>query len=81
MAVRGPAWEPSNVTMMGDAIHAMSPASGIGANAALRDAQVLGAELLAVTGGSKTVVAAAGAAEERMREYGYAGVRLSAAVA
>ncbi|MFJ7278258.1 FAD-dependent monooxygenase [Kitasatospora sp. NPDC098663] len=29
------AWDPSNVTVTGDAVHAMSPALGIGANTAL----------------------------------------------
>ncbi|TMW55245.1 hypothetical protein Poli38472_013136 [Pythium oligandrum] len=33
-------WDASNVTLMGDAIHAMTPA-GVGANAALMDAHVL----------------------------------------
>lgn len=74
------AWEPSNVTMMGDAVHAMSSALGIGANTALRDAHVLGAELLAVAAGDGTVVAGIGAYEEQMRDYGFAAVRQSAAV-
>jgi len=74
------AWEPSTVTVMGDAIHAMSSALGIGANTALRDAHVLGDELLAVAAGGKSSVEGIGAYEERMRDYGFAAVRLSAAV-
>ncbi|POX45534.1 NAD(P)/FAD-dependent oxidoreductase [Streptomyces sp. Ru72] len=74
------AWEPSNVTVAGDAIHAMSPSLGIGANTALRDAHVLGTELLAVTRGDKALLDGIGAYEEAMRGYGYQALRRSAAV-
>ncbi len=74
------AWEPSNVTVIGDAIHAMSPALGIGANTALRDAHVLGGELLAVARGGKELLDGIGAYEQAMRDYGYKALRMSAAV-
>ncbi|WP_083898459.1 FAD-dependent oxidoreductase [Nocardia vinacea] len=74
------AWEPTNVTVIGDAIHAMSSALGIGANTALRDAHVLGDELLAVSQGKKTLLDGIGEYEEAMRDYGFTAVRKSAAV-
>lgn len=74
------AWEPSNVTVMGDAVHAMSPALGIGANTALRDAHTLGEELLAVARGDKPLLDGIAGYEEAMRDYAYHAVRMSAFV-
>ena len=39
-------WSPSNVTLLGDAIHNMTPYRGIGANVALRDAALLCSKLV-----------------------------------
>jgi 2-polyprenyl-6-methoxyphenol hydroxylase-like FAD-dependent oxidoreductase len=36
-----PAWQPTNVTLVGDAIHAVTPGPPVGANTALRDAMLL----------------------------------------
>jgi 2-polyprenyl-6-methoxyphenol hydroxylase-like FAD-dependent oxidoreductase len=69
-----PAWPPSRVTVLGDAIHAMSPARGSGANTALQDAALL-CRLLTADGAD--VVAAIGDYERQMREYGYAAVAAS----
>jgi 2-polyprenyl-6-methoxyphenol hydroxylase-like FAD-dependent oxidoreductase len=69
-----PAWPPSRVTVLGDAIHAMSPARGSGANTALQDAALL-CRLLSA--GGNDVVAAIGDYEQQMREYGYAAVAAS----
>ena len=69
-----PPWPPSRVTVLGDAIHAMSPARGSGANTALRDAALLSRML---TTGAADVVAAIGQYEQQMREYGYAAVAAS----
>jgi 2-polyprenyl-6-methoxyphenol hydroxylase-like FAD-dependent oxidoreductase len=69
-----PAWPPSRVTLLGDAIHAMSPARGSGANTALQDAALL-CRLLSA--GGNDVVAAIGEYERQMREYGYAAVAAS----
>ncbi|GAA4032218.1 hypothetical protein GCM10022247_66550 [Allokutzneria multivorans] len=41
-----PKWESSNVTVLGDAIHSMTPFRGIGADIALRDAQLLCRKLI-----------------------------------
>lgn len=71
------AWLPSRVTVLGDAIHAMSPAGGSGANTALRDAaQLCGALTTAADGDDITT--AIGQYEHQMRDYGYAAVAASA---
>jgi 2-polyprenyl-6-methoxyphenol hydroxylase-like FAD-dependent oxidoreductase len=44
-----PAWAPSRITYLGDAIHVMSPAGSSGANTALRDAADLAATLAGAT--------------------------------
>ncbi|MEZ0066961.1 2-polyprenyl-6-methoxyphenol hydroxylase-like FAD-dependent oxidoreductase [Streptacidiphilus sp. MAP12-20] len=69
-----PAWEPGRVTLLGDAIHAMSPARGSGANTALQDAAVLCG---ALTEAADDPVAAVGRYETEMREYGFAAVEAS----
>jgi 2-polyprenyl-6-methoxyphenol hydroxylase-like FAD-dependent oxidoreductase len=61
-------WQPTNVTLLGDAIHAMTPMRGIGANIALRDAQLL-ARCLAEGGD------AIARYEKEMYDYGFAAVR------
>ncbi|MCF3132772.1 FAD-dependent oxidoreductase [Streptomyces olivochromogenes] len=75
-----PSWAPTNVTVIGDAIHAMSPALGIGANTALRDAQILGTELIAAAAGNKPLLTAIGDYEHTMRGYAFDAVRASAAM-
>ena len=74
------AWEPSNITVMGDAVHAMSPALGIGANTALRDAHTLGGQLLAVAADDKPLLDGIAGYEQAMREYAYHALRMSAVV-
>lgn len=67
-------WTTGNVTLLGDAIHSMTPFRGIGANTALRDAQLLCRNLI-VAGKSGDVRAAVADYEQRMRDYGFAAVR------
>ena len=70
-------WQPTRVTVLGDAIHAMSPARGSGANTALQDAALLTRLLGDCDSTSASLTAAVGAYENRMREYGYAAVQAS----
>ncbi|MER6386076.1 NAD(P)/FAD-dependent oxidoreductase [Streptomyces sp. NPDC001250] len=72
------AWETTAVTLLGDAIHVMSPAIGVGANTALRDARVLTARLLQAAGG-RPLTEALHAYEDEMLGYGFDAVRDSAA--
>jgi 2-polyprenyl-6-methoxyphenol hydroxylase-like FAD-dependent oxidoreductase len=72
-----PAWPPSRVTVLGDAIHAMSPARGSGANTALQDAALLCRMLTTGDSDVVAVVAGIGEYERQMREYGYAAVTAS----
>jgi 2-polyprenyl-6-methoxyphenol hydroxylase-like FAD-dependent oxidoreductase len=65
-------WETGPVTLLGDAIHNMTPMAGIGANTALRDADLLRRLLL-----SDDLRPAVHSYEEQMREYGFAAVAQS----
>jgi salicylate hydroxylase len=65
------------VTLLGDAIHPMTPAAGAGANTALRDAALLTDQLAAVDAGEQDTGAALGSYAEQMRRYATAAVRLS----
>jgi hypothetical protein len=73
-----PAWPATRVTLLGDAIHAMLPTLGQGANMALRDAGLLAAHLAAAAGGATPLLDAIGAYEQAMRDYVYPIMELSA---
>ncbi len=72
-----PPWEPSRVTLVGDAAHAMLPTLGLGANLALRDAAQLLDQLSAARRLDVDLVTAIGAYEQEMRDYVYPFMRMT----
>ncbi|MBB5371263.1 MULTISPECIES: FAD-dependent monooxygenase [unclassified Janthinobacterium] len=72
-----PAWKTSAITVLGDAIHAMSPASGLGANTALADAAALLQALLDVAHGHSGLLPAIARYEHELRLRGNAAVAAS----
>jgi 2-polyprenyl-6-methoxyphenol hydroxylase-like FAD-dependent oxidoreductase len=72
-------WATSRVTLLGDALHNMTPFRGIGANTALRDAVLLRDALVGVGRGERDVLAALADYEREMIRYGFAAVRASLA--
>ena len=70
-------WETTNITLLGDAIHSMTPFRGIGANTALRDAQLLARNLTAAARGEIDLVAGIHDYETKMIDYGFTAVRQS----
>ena len=76
-----PAWESNHVTLLGDAIHNMTPMAGVGANIALRDAHVLTDLLTSAHRDHTSVTDAIATYEHRMRGYANGAVTLSRQVA
>lgn len=70
-----PPWSTTRVTLLGDAIHSMTPYRGIGANIALKDAALLCSKLAEAQRGEKPLLHAIAEYEAAMREYGFAAVR------
>ncbi len=62
-------WQPSTVTLLGDAIHSMPPTAGAGANTALYDANLLRRALLAAERHEVKLVPAIGDYENQMRSH------------
>ena len=62
-------WTSSNVTLLGDAVHTMTPGRGAGANTALRDAALLGRMLVDADQGQKPLLEAIHAYEVEMLRY------------
>ncbi|ALG12158.1 FAD-dependent oxidoreductase [Kibdelosporangium phytohabitans] len=74
-------WRTENVTVLGDAIHSMTPFMGAGANTAIRDAALLTGNLVAVHSGQRELLDAVRDYEAKMLEYGFTMVRASLALA
>jgi 2-polyprenyl-6-methoxyphenol hydroxylase-like FAD-dependent oxidoreductase len=70
-------WPTGRVTLIGDAIHAMTPYRGIGANMALEDAVRLKRAIVAGAHRERDLFAAIGDYEDEMRRYGFRAARNS----
>lgn len=70
-------WTDPAVTLLGDAVHTMSPGRGDGANVALRDAQVFTQALVRAAAGELSLAPAKRAYEVEMLDYGFAAVAAS----
>jgi 2-polyprenyl-6-methoxyphenol hydroxylase-like FAD-dependent oxidoreductase len=62
-------WVSSRVTLLGDAVHTMTPGRGVGANTALDDAALLCQRLIEVRNGERDLLSAIHAYEGEMLEY------------
>ena len=70
-------WRTGRVTLLGDAIHSMTPYRGIGANVAIKDAARLKCALVAAHSGERDLVDAIHDYEAGMLDYGFRAVRNS----
>jgi 2-polyprenyl-6-methoxyphenol hydroxylase-like FAD-dependent oxidoreductase len=70
-------WPTQRITLLGDAVHSMTPYRGIGANVALKDALRLRRALQAVNRGEQPLLQALNAYETEMIDYGFRAVRTS----
>jgi 2-polyprenyl-6-methoxyphenol hydroxylase-like FAD-dependent oxidoreductase len=67
-------WESTQITLLGDAIHSMTPYRGVGGNIALKDAALLSSQLLQAHRGEKPLLHAIAEYEASMREYAFSAV-------
>jgi salicylate hydroxylase len=70
-------WKAGRITLLGDAIHSMTPYRGIGANIALKDAMRLRDALVIASNGECDMLAAIHSYEAEMIRYGFAAVENS----
>jgi 2-polyprenyl-6-methoxyphenol hydroxylase-like FAD-dependent oxidoreductase len=66
-----PPWPTTNVTLLGDAIHTMTPRRGVGANTALRDARLLARNLIRAGDGEVSLIEAIHSYETTMTGYAW----------
>jgi 2-polyprenyl-6-methoxyphenol hydroxylase-like FAD-dependent oxidoreductase len=71
------AWQTQRITLLGDAIHAMTPYRGIGANVALKDAVRLCRALTMADRAERPVIDAIRDYETGMIDYGFRAVQTS----
>jgi 2-polyprenyl-6-methoxyphenol hydroxylase-like FAD-dependent oxidoreductase len=71
-------WDSTNITLLGDAIHTMTPLQGLGGSSALRDAALLCRKLVEVEREVFTLATAIREYKKAMIEHGFAAVRRSA---
>ncbi|WP_279579254.1 FAD-dependent oxidoreductase [Fodinicola feengrottensis] len=74
---RLPQWPTTNVTLIGDAIHTMTPGRGVGANTALRDARLLCRMLVAARDGEVKLLDGIRSYETKMIDYAFDAVEKS----
>jgi 2-polyprenyl-6-methoxyphenol hydroxylase-like FAD-dependent oxidoreductase len=70
-------WDDPHVTLLGDAVHTMTPGRGEGATVALRDALLLTIALTDAAAGHVPLTAAKSLYEQEMLRYGFAAVNAS----
>jgi 2-polyprenyl-6-methoxyphenol hydroxylase-like FAD-dependent oxidoreductase len=74
-------WPAGRVVPLGDAVHAMPPTGGVGANSAIRDAAVLSRELVRVRAGETGLPAALEEYQAEMVRFGDQSIRMSLRIA
>ena len=70
-------WRTGRITLLGDAIHSMTPYRGIGANVAIKDAARLKRALVSAHRGERDLLDAIRDYEATMLDYGFRAVRNS----
>ncbi|AGS25992.1 FAD-dependent oxidoreductase [Rhizobium etli] len=73
-SIPGAVWQSGPVTLLGDAIHAMTYFRALGGNTALYDTGLLVPEIVAARRYGKPLIAAVNDYENAMREHGYEAV-------